>query len=702
MKILFLTTAHNSLSQRLSTLLSSPEYGHDVTIEYALSVTQMMEAVVLAEPRLIICPFLTARVPKEIYEKYITLIVHPGPPGDTGPSALDWTLLGDDGTEENASKALVSISSGEPPSPGRSHWGVTVLQAEEKLDGGPVWAFEQFALNIDDQELTKSKLYRGPVTKAAVTAVTAAIKRVESCASNATIDRHGVLPVQLPCPPEYRTKSVTSGEPFLGGRTHDRPLLKADHCSINFSKHSAAQISRRIRCSDSQPGFLSTIFGPKLYLYGGIVEDYHSFQGAATAGKIIGFREEAICLATCDNKGIWITHIRRPKAKTDPSLHPKLPATTGLLDLSAISSEEVTRRQLPLLDGEYVKASKSTFQEIHIDFQDDEKSACLHFNFYNGAMHTRQCTSMIKAIKFIMNKHLFEKPELDTVILMGGDYFSNGIHLNTIEAAPDPPTEAWININRIDDVAHYLLYTLPQYGIQSVAAIRGNCAAGGVALAAACDKVVALPGIVLNPAYRALGLSGSEYHSISYKGRCGAEVATTLLRDMLPISAATAREIDLVDGVLAEGSDGTDTEILEFVRSQWSDKSKTPSWKEDQELNLYNITQARITELHEMSLDFSSPRSRRFHTRRSDFVRKVKPKVTPLRFAEHRRNVDGHLDEEERDDFDSVPKYTTEENVLNTSAAALNSMEKLKYQGRAGAQSELTFPCIYEPGRSDL
>jgi hypothetical protein len=36
---------------------------------------------------------------------------------------------------------------------------------------------------------------------------------------------------------------------------------------------------------------------------------------------------------------------------------------------------------------------------------------------------------------------------------MGGDsFFSNGIHLNTIEAAQDPALESWRNINAINDV----------------------------------------------------------------------------------------------------------------------------------------------------------------------------------------------------------------------------------------------------------
>lgn len=55
----------------------------------------MIEAVSLFKPDLVICPFLTAKVPREIYEEVMTLIVHPGPPGDRGPSSLDWLILGE-------------------------------------------------------------------------------------------------------------------------------------------------------------------------------------------------------------------------------------------------------------------------------------------------------------------------------------------------------------------------------------------------------------------------------------------------------------------------------------------------------------------------------------------------------------------------------------------------------------------------------
>ena len=124
------------------------------------------------------------------------------------------------------------------------------------------------------------------------------------------------------------------------------------------------------------------------------------------------------------------------------------------------------------------------------------------------------------------------------LVLMGGHYFSNGIALNAIEqqgnAAPSVEDadhwagdETWANINAIDDIVEYLAgdtdsnrsqmfqgkKTLCETGVTTIAVMRGNAAAGGVALAAACDIVVAAEDTVLNPAYRAMGLHGSEFHS---------------------------------------------------------------------------------------------------------------------------------------------------------------------------------------------
>ncbi|EFQ33724.1 formyl transferase domain-containing protein [Colletotrichum graminicola] len=667
MNILFLCTAHNSLSQRLYLTLSK---SHNITIEYALSDEAMIEASKLFKPHLIICPFLTTRVPREVYENYLTLIIHPGPPGDAGPSALDWVLMGDDGTEADP-EAL--IRNGTWSEFGRSYWGVTVLQAVEEFDAGPVWAFEQFPLQIDSPNITKSSVYRGPVTRAALTATSAAIERIQTACmqavspytpppspGNLKFAPHLVNPL-LQAKPAYRDASVTLQKAFLGGVTRHRPLLKAAQRDFNVQSHTAREISRRIRSSDSQPGCLTKLFGPSLYVYGGIIEESDDFVGQARPGKIIAYRDDAVCVATCDEKAVWITHVRRVKKKTDVMLWPKVPAVSGLQELGIINDDAVARNCISRATVDWSRAPHTTQQDVWVDFETfpgARRVAFLYFEFYNGAMSTEQCTRMISALDFIISTHVVERP-LSAVVLMGGEgYFSNGIALNVIEAAADPALESWLNINRIDDVVHYLLHELPSRKILTIAGIRGNCAAGGVAMAAACDIVLAGTEAVLNPAYRAIGLHGSEYHSLSYTGRCGSSGATKLLRDMRPLSTTEARTMGLVDHTIPGSGALLDTRMRKLIKSMLtSPKTLAPGiWKSKVDVSPAGLACARAQELGEMSKDFWSPRSSRYHLRRRDFVRKIKAAKTPLRFAAHRRS-DGDLDEEESDEFDDVVSF---------------------------------------------
>jgi hypothetical protein len=69
MHILFFVTAHNSLSQRVFTALSDSSHGHHISVEYATSPKAMIEACELARPDIVLCPFLTRKVPQEVYEK---------------------------------------------------------------------------------------------------------------------------------------------------------------------------------------------------------------------------------------------------------------------------------------------------------------------------------------------------------------------------------------------------------------------------------------------------------------------------------------------------------------------------------------------------------------------------------------------------------------------------------------------------------
>ena len=74
MRILFLTTAHNSLSQRLWIELG--ERGHDIRVCVAETGEAMIAAVSREAPDLILAPMLKIAVPEELWSRHLCLIVH--------------------------------------------------------------------------------------------------------------------------------------------------------------------------------------------------------------------------------------------------------------------------------------------------------------------------------------------------------------------------------------------------------------------------------------------------------------------------------------------------------------------------------------------------------------------------------------------------------------------------------------------------
>jgi putative two-component system protein, hydrogenase maturation factor HypX/HoxX len=156
MKIHFLTSAHNSVSQRL--LVELTERGHSVTVAIASSEEAMEKSVEDQAPDLIIAPMLTKKVPESIWSKHTCLIVHPGILGDRGPSSLDWAIA-----------------------MGEKTWGVSILQAVEEMDAGPIWATRNFSLG---NEPSKSSLYRHAVSEAAVAGILEAVTKFESRSFN--------------------------------------------------------------------------------------------------------------------------------------------------------------------------------------------------------------------------------------------------------------------------------------------------------------------------------------------------------------------------------------------------------------------------------------------------------------------------------------------------------------------------------------
>ena len=233
---------------------------------------------------------------------------------------------------------------------------------------------------------------------------------------------------------------------------------------------------------------------------------------AAAPGEIIAQRNGAICRATVDG-AVWITHLKRRDTPTETFF--KLPATRAL----ALAGPGFDAPEIPVpLDAPL--PAGHTFREIA--YEEHAGVGYLHFDFYNGAMSTEQCRRLHEAYLFARSRR-----QTKVIVLMGGsDFFSNGIHLNVIEAADDPAAESWSNLRAIDDVVREIIETDSHL---VVSALGGDAAAGGVPFALAADHVVAREDVVLNPYYRHMGgLYGSEYWTYLLPRRVGAELTARL------------------------------------------------------------------------------------------------------------------------------------------------------------------------------
>jgi putative two-component system hydrogenase maturation factor HypX/HoxX len=178
-------------------------------------------------------------------------------------------------------------------------------------------------------------------------------------------------------------------------------------------------------------------------------------------------------------------------------------------------------------------------------YEERQAVGYLHFAFYNGAMSTEQCQRLREAFL-----HVRQRPTKVIVLMGSPDFWSNGIHLNVIEAASDPAHESWRNIHAMNDLVREIITTDSHLVI---AAMQGNAAAGGVILALAADLVYARKGIVFNPHYKGMGkLYGSEYWTYLLPKRVGATKARELTEALLPISTGTAQQIGLIDAAFEE------------------------------------------------------------------------------------------------------------------------------------------------------
>ncbi|MCP5277411.1 MAG: hydrogenase maturation protein [Thiobacillus sp.] len=280
MRILFLTHAFNSLTQRLYLELS--RLGHEVSIEFDINDSVTIEAVDLFRPHLILAPYLRRAIPEAIWRNHLCLVLHPGIVGDRGPSALDWAIL-----------------------KGEQEWGVTLLQAEAEMDAGPVWASATFPL----RQAKKSSVYRNEVTEAAVRVVMTALERL----------------------PDYRA-----------GKWHPqavplRPmhaLMQQANRAIDWAHDNTETVLAKLNAADGFPGVKDELFGHPCHLF-----NAHAFPARGAPGDVLGRSGEGVVRATADG-AVCIGHVKRG----DSPLSIKLPAAVafpevlGLMELAVESN----------------------------------------------------------------------------------------------------------------------------------------------------------------------------------------------------------------------------------------------------------------------------------------------------------------------------------------------------------------------------
>ncbi len=543
MKITLLISTFNSLSQMAYTKFK--DLGHSVDVVYAINNEQMISEVEAFSPDIVVCPFLKKFVPKEVFCKYHTFIVHPGIAGDKGAYALD-----------NAIRE------------GVKKWGVTILRANEEFDGGDVYAEVCFAM----RDSYKASIYRREVLNSASRALDLLLERIVS------------------------SEFVPAKQPD----TLMHQYLTQQDRAIDWERDTTDEIVKKIYMSDSHPGVLDEILGVKCYLFGVHRED--KFRGEPK--EILAKRDGAICVATSDG-AVWISHLKEVGAF-------KLPATYVLKS----RLKGIKEHRLPLIFDK----SYNTFYEISCDIKGE--IAYLHFNFHNGAFRAEQCMRLKYAFEYI-------KEQVKVVVLMGGeDFFSNGINLNILEDSAKSGEDGWSNINAINDLVRSVIFA---EDVITVASLHRNAGAGGVFLATACDYVVAHKNSVLNPHYKTLGLSGSEYHTYTLPKRVGKELSNKLLQECLPISATYAQNIGLVDEVYEENYfDNLENFCNDLIADE--DAFEDFLWDKEDYLqkNEAYIDRCKEDEIKIMHPEFWDENSE-FHKLRYDFVYKVCPLKTPER-----------------------------------------------------------------------
>lgn len=146
-------------------------------------------------------------------------------------------------------------------------------------------------------------------------------------------------------------------------------------------------------------------------------------------------------------------------------------------------------------------------------------------------------------------------PVIRVVIVTGaGPMFSSGGDISTMQRMP-----AELALDRLH-MAQRVVRAIWSTPKPVLAAVEGSAYGAGVALAAACDRVVTARNATFATTFTNIGLAGDMGAFVSLPARIGAARTRQMLMLPAPISAAEALSLGLVDSVVEPG------EALESAR----------------------------------------------------------------------------------------------------------------------------------------
>jgi hypothetical protein len=200
---------------------------------------------------------------------------------------------------------------------------------------------------------------------------------------------------------QWEKYSLTGNSVFLGGPTHERPLIPAKARRPVWGTHTAADVLRIMNASDSQPGAQLGPLTPDsktcLFAYGAHVHwavrdvprTLYTSLGYARwddipDGRIIGTRYGAVFIKTHqddadDAAGVWITHGRIPKKAGSP-LEPKAPMAEAVMDSGHGKAVEGVQ-EWP--QASFEEAEEGVWQEVWVKTEVVEGglAQCVYWDF---------------------------------------------------------------------------------------------------------------------------------------------------------------------------------------------------------------------------------------------------------------------------------------------------------------------------------